>query len=118
MILGDVFRSADNAYLGYFQPESFGSVRGVACNRAVSLVFLIGMKVGTAMLAGVDAFQSSGHTSMIPQSLGSGSIGCAAGMEQARFIGIEQGDPPGDPRYPEIARLRMLHWAKKEANRG
>jgi len=44
---------------------------------------------------------------------GSGSIGCAAGMEGFRYIGIEQGNPPGDSRYIEISKARMEYWARE-----
>jgi DNA modification methylase len=37
---------------------------------------------------------------------GSGSTGCAAVLEGRRFAGIEL-----DPRYAEIARARIAHWA-------
>lgn len=37
---------------------------------------------------------------------GSGSTGCAALLEGRQFLGIER-----DPRYIEIARQRLRHWA-------
>lgn len=43
---------------------------------------------------------------------GSGSTGCAAVLEGFRFIGCEQGDPPGDPRFGQIARARIGWWAE------
>jgi hypothetical protein len=43
---------------------------------------------------------------------GSGSTGCAAVLEGFRFIGIERGDPPGDPRFGMIARARIAWWAE------
>jgi DNA modification methylase len=35
---------------------------------------------------------------------GSGSTGCAAVLEGFRFVGMERGDPPGDPTFANIAR--------------
>jgi len=49
--------------------------------------------------------------------LGSGSIGCAAALEGARFLGIEQGDPPGCDRYLRIAEARMRYW-REQAEKG
>ena len=37
---------------------------------------------------------------------GSGSTGCAAGLEGMRFVGIELSE-----EYAEIARRRIAHWA-------
>jgi DNA modification methylase len=42
---------------------------------------------------------------------GSGSGGCAAALEGFQYIGMERGDPPGDPRYAMIARARIAWWA-------
>lgn len=45
--------------------------------------------------------------------MGSGSIGCAAGLLGMRYLGIEQGNPPGDSRYLHVAEGRMRYWAKE-----
>jgi DNA modification methylase len=54
---------------------------------------------------------------LIDPFCGSGSIGCAAVLEGFRFLGIEQGEPPGDPRYCEIAVARMEHWKRQAEER-
>lgn len=39
---------------------------------------------------------------------GSGSTGCAAVLEERRFVGIER-----EPRYAAIARARIEHWSSQ-----
>jgi site-specific DNA-methyltransferase (adenine-specific) len=42
---------------------------------------------------------------------GSGTTGCAAVLEGARFLGLEL-----SPEYAEIARARIAHWAPTQAD--
>jgi DNA modification methylase len=41
---------------------------------------------------------------------GSGTTGCAAALEDRRFLGIER-----EPAYVEIARARIAHWGSQHA---
>lgn len=44
---------------------------------------------------------------------GSGSIGAACALEGFHYLGIEQGEPPGDDRFIRIILGRLTHWAKE-----
>jgi site-specific DNA-methyltransferase (adenine-specific) len=44
---------------------------------------------------------------------GSGTTGCAAVLEGARFLGLEL-----EPKHAEIARARIAHWAAQVPKQG
>ena len=52
------------------------------------------------------------HGLVLDPFCGSGSTGCAAVLEQRRFLGIEL-----DPDYAHVARARIDHWTRTNAPR-